>query len=197
MEEQIVYGDRMIPVKLPDNVQSAPPGISTTLTPVDDLEGAIRKALQEPLGRSPLSKIVKPNWKVTIAFDDPTVPCFAPIWEPAIKLVIEELEKGGVKRSNITLLCANALHRKFTRRELSKVIGEDLVKEFGYRLICHDAEDFENLSYMGVTESGYEVEINKLVTDSDLTVYINTVVWRGFNGGTPCGDTISLNCLSS
>lgn len=183
MEDQIVFGDQMIPVKLPDNVKSAPPGLSTTLSPVDDIEETIRKPLKEPLGRPPLSEIVKPDWKVTIAFDDPTVPCFTPIWEPAIRLVIQELEKGGVKRSNITLLCANGLHRKFTRRELAGIIGEDLVKEFRYRLICHDAEDNENLTYMGTTESGYEVEINKLVTDSDLTVYINTVVWRGFNGG--------------
>jgi len=197
MEEQIVFGDRMIPVKLPDNVQSAPQGFSTNLSPVDDIEGTFRKALQEPLGRPPLSKVAKPNWKVTIAFDDATVPCFAPVWEVAIKLVIEELEKGGVKRSNITLLCANALHRKFTRRELAKIIGDDLVKEFGYRLICHDAEDFENLSYLGTTESGYEVEINKLVTDSDLTVYVNTVVWRGFTGGwkSVCVGLASYRCI--
>jgi nickel-dependent lactate racemase len=108
---------------------------------------------------------------VTIAFDDPTVPCFAPVWEPAIRLVIEELEKGGVKKSNITLLCANALHRKFTRLELSKIIGAELAKEFGYRLMCHDAEDFENMTYLGITESGYEVEINRLVTE-DVMIMI-------------------------
>jgi len=197
VEEQIVFGDRMVPVRLPDDVKSAPPGLSTSLPPVDDLGATIRKALGEPLGRPPLSEIVKPNWKVTIAFDDPTVPCFAPVWEPAIKLVIEELEKGGVKRSHITLLCANALHRKFTRRELTKIIGADLVKEFGYRLICHDAEDFENLTYVGTSESGYEVEINRLVTDSDLTVYVNTVVWRGFNGGwkSICVGLASYRCI--
>lgn len=197
MEDQIVYGDKMIPVKLPDNVQTAPPGLSTTLPAVDDHVEAIRKALQNPLGRAPLHEMVKPNWKVTIAFDDPSVPCFVPLWEPAIKLVLEELERGGVKRSNITLLCANALHRKFTRRELGKIIGEDLVKEFRYRLVCHDAEDLENLTYIGTTESGYEVEINKLVTDSDLTVYINTVVWRGFNGGwkSICVGLASYRCI--
>jgi hypothetical protein len=183
MQDQIVYGDSMIPVKLPENVQSAPPGLSTTLAPVDDIAAVIRRALQQPLGRPALRELAKPNWKVTVAFDDPTVPCFAPVWEPAIRLVIEELEKKGVQRSDITLLCANALHRKFTRRELARIIGKDLVKEFGYRLICHDAEDVENLTYLGRTQSGYDVEINKLVTDSDLTVYINTVVWRGFNGG--------------
>lgn len=183
MKEAIVFGDRMMPITLPDDVRLAPPGLSTSLPAVDNIEEAIRRALLEPLGRPPLQELVKSDYKVTIAFDDPSVPCFAPVWEPAIKLVIAELEKAGVKRTNVTLLCANGLHRKFTRRELAQILGEDLVKEFRYRLICHDAEDRENLSYLGTTDSGYDVEINKLVTDSDLTVYINTVVWRGFNGG--------------
>jgi lactate racemase len=197
MEDQIVFGDRMIPVKLPDNVRSAPPGLSTTLPPVDNPEETILRALQRPLGRPPLREIVKPNWRVTIAFDDPTVPCFAPIWEPALRLVIEELVRGGVKKSQITLLCANALHRKFTRRELAKIIGKDLVRDFGYRVVCHDAEDFQNLTYLGTSESGYDVEINKLVTDSDLTVYLNTVVWRGFNGGwkSICVGLASYRCI--
>jgi hypothetical protein len=197
MKEQIVFGEQMIPVKLPENAISAPPGLSTALSSVDDVEETIRKALNKPLGRPPLGEWVKPNWKVTIAFDDPTVPCFVPIWEPAVKLVIEELEKAGVKRSCIKLLCANGLHRKFTRRELARIIGEDLVKEFGYRLSCHDAEDVENLTYLGRTESGYDVEINKLVTDADLTIYINTVVWRGFNGGwkSVCVGLGSYRCI--
>ena len=144
MEEQIVFGDEIMPVTLPDNIQSAPPGLSTTLSAVDNIEATVRQALLEPLDRPLLSEMAKPNWKVTIAFDDPTVPCFAPVWEPAIRLVIKELEKAGVKRSNITLVCANSLHRKFTRGELAGIIGKDLVKEFGYRLVCHDAEDVEN-----------------------------------------------------
>jgi hypothetical protein len=197
MQEQIVFGTETIPVTLPDNVITAPPGLSTTLTATDDIQGAVQQALRNPLGRSPLHQLVAPGSRVTIAFDDPTVPCFAPVWEPAIKLVIRELEKGGVKRSNITLVSAGGIHRKFTRFELAKIIGEDLVKEFGYRLICHDAEDQNNLSYLGTTRNGYEVEINNLVTDSDLTVYINTVVWRGFNGGwkSICVGLASYRCI--
>jgi lactate racemase len=183
MDEQIVFGDRMIPVKLPQRTKVASPGISVPLPPVHNLHGAIQDALKNPVGMPPLYELAKPGWKVTIAFDDPTAPCFAPVWEPAIRLVLEELDRAGVKRKDIFLLCANALHRKFTRRELAKVIGSGLIEEFGYRLLCHDAEDPENLSYLGTTVSGYDVEVNRLVTDSDLTIYINTVVWRGLNGG--------------
>jgi len=197
MKDQIVFGSRMIPVELPDDVQTAPPGLSTTLPPAEDLEGTIRTAIENPLGRARLRDTAKSDWKVTIAFDDPTVPCFAPVWEPAIKLVIAELESAGVRRTNITLLCANGLHRKFTRRELARILGDDLVKAFGYRVLCHDAEDPEGLTYLGQTDSGYDVEINRHVTDSDLIVYINTVVWRGFNGGwkSVCVGLGSYRCI--
>jgi hypothetical protein len=56
MEDQIVFGDRMIPVRLPGNVTGVPPGLSSTLPPVDDLEVTIRKALQGPLGHCPLGR---------------------------------------------------------------------------------------------------------------------------------------------
>jgi len=183
MNEQIVFGDRMIPVELPDHVRTAPPGLSTSLAPTADLGATVRDALDSPLGLPPLGQMARPDWKVTIAFDDPTVPCYAPVWETAIGAVLEELKGAGVKSRNISLVCANALHRKFTRMELAKLIGHGLVKEFGYRLTCHDAEDPENLVYLGTTESGYDVEVNRCVTDSDLTVYVNAVSWRGFNGG--------------
>ncbi|MCG6908614.1 MAG: lactate racemase domain-containing protein [Deltaproteobacteria bacterium] len=197
MNEQIIFGDKTIPVNLPEDVISAPPGLSTTLEPVDDIEGEIRNALKNPLGRSPLHELVKPGAKVTIAFDDPTVPCFAPVWEPAIKQVIAELEKGGVKPADITLVSAGGIHRKFTRMELAKIIGEDLVKRYGYRLTCHDAEDGRNLTHLGVTPNGYDVEVNKCIEDSDLTVYVNTVVWRGFNGGwkSICVGLASYRCI--
>jgi lactate racemase len=183
MKAQIVFGDQMARVTLPDSVITAPPGLSTTLEPVEDIAGEIQRALQSPLGRPPLPELVKPGDKVTIAFDDPTVPCFAPVWEPAIKQVIAELGRAGVTPADITLVNAGGIHRKFTRRELAKVIGNDLVRMFGYRLICHDAEDKQNLAYLGTTPSGYEVEVNRCLVESDLTVYVNTVVWRGFNGG--------------
>ena len=84
---------------------------------------------------------------------------------------------------NVTLLCANALHRRFPHDELARIIGQDLVDRFGERLICHDAEDAENIVNLGKTESGYDVELHRLAVESDLTVYVNAACHLGFNGG--------------
>jgi hypothetical protein len=84
---------------------------------------------------------------------------------------------------DITLLCANALHRKFSHRELAGILGTDVVATFGDRLRCHDAEDPRSIVNLGETTAGHPVEINRAVTDSDLTVYLNCSTTRGFSGG--------------
>jgi len=62
MQEQIVFGNKTIPVTLPDDIVTAPPGLSTTLPVTDDIQGAIQKALQNPLGRPPLHELVEPGF---------------------------------------------------------------------------------------------------------------------------------------
>jgi hypothetical protein len=157
--------------------------LSVPLPVADDLGAEVRRALTSPLDTPPLREIAKPGSRVTIAFDDATVGQFAPVWSTAIPAVLAELEAGGVRRSDVRLICANALHRKFTHEELAKLIGDDLVSEFGDRLTCHDAEDPDNLVHLGTTPSGYHVELNKAVVDDDLTVYVNCSTVRGFSGG--------------
>lgn len=183
MKKEIVFGNRFITVELPERVKIIKPeGISLPLDPVEPFE-EIERVLNKPLDAPPLHSLVNEKSRVTIAFDDPTAPCFAPVWYAGIKGIIKELERAGVKKDNVTLLCANGLHRKFTVEEISKVTGEEIVREFEGRILCHDAEDRENLVYLGKTRNGYDVEVNRLVLDSDLLIYLNTVVSRGFNGG--------------
>ena len=185
MDERIVFGDQWKRVQLPDGRSEvvSPGGVSLPLSPVEDLAEAVRAALKRPVDTPPLREIAKPGWRVTVAFDDPTVPCWAPVWETAIAVVLEELERAGVARKQVNLLCANALHRKFPPEELAGILGDRLVEEFRDRLSCHDAEDPDNLLYLGKTPSGYEVELNRCVADSDLTIYLNTSCTRGFSGG--------------
>jgi lactate racemase-like protein len=179
----IVFGDRWLEIELPDDTIEADGGMGTRLPPAPDLEAAVAAAMAQPLGLPPLAELARTARRVTIAFDDPTVPCFAPLWPAAIAATLRELRAAGVADENIRLLCANALHRKFTHGELAGILGPDLVAELGDRLSCHDAEDAANIVALGATPAGEPVELDRAVVDSDLLVYVNASSYRGFNGG--------------
>jgi hypothetical protein len=183
VEKQIVCGDRMVTADLPDDTHVVSPGFSLPLPACDDLGEEIRRALDHPLDRPPLADQVKPGDRVTIAFDDPTVPCYAPVWANALPSIVERLMSGGVKEKDINFICANSLHRKFTHAELAKVTGDDFVRDHGDRLTCHDGEDRDALVHLGKTASGLDVELNRAVIDSDRTIYLNCSTMRGFSGG--------------
>lgn len=185
MREHLVFGTGWIETELPDDTHVVPPGVSLPLPPVADLAAEIQNALREPLDAAPLAELARGARAVTVAFDDPTVPCYAPLWPVALPVVLAELERGGIGRDRVTLLCANALHRQFTVDELGRLIGPDLVREFAAagRLRCHDAEDPDALDHLGDTDLGEPVDVSRAVTESDLTVYVNASTTRGFSGG--------------
>jgi hypothetical protein len=139
------------------------------------------------MAHDPLSKLVNSKSRVTIAFDDPIgyvprekIPGFREI---AIKVLLEELDRLGVNSYRVRLVCAVGLHRKWTQRELSTIIGEDLAYKSGpNRLFNHDAEDKDNLVFLGETKRNQEVEVSRLVTDSDQLIYVSQP-WSHFNGG--------------
>lgn len=184
MKVALPYGEATLDATLPDRTVVIPNTELVTLPPVEDLEATVRHALAAPLGLPRIRELVKPGAGVVIAFDDATVASYGPIRGVAIKAVLDELEAAGVSRKNVTLICANALHRMLRREELARIIGEDLVAEFGSRLTCHDAEDRDAIVDLGKTpEHGYDVEVHRLVADSDLAVYVNARYNRGFSGG--------------
>ena len=180
-----MFGDGWISARVPDDTRVVEPGISLPLPPAADLAAAVRDALVRPLDTPPLADLARGAGRVTVAFDDPTVPCYAPLWATAVPLVLAELERAGVPRDRITLLCANALHRQFTPGELARVLGDDVVREFAAagRLRCHDAEAPDEVEDLGTTDRDEPVEISRFVTEADLTVYVNASTTRGFSGG--------------
>ncbi|MBI3107606.1 MAG: DUF2088 domain-containing protein [Candidatus Rokubacteria bacterium] len=184
MKVELPYGDRTVEATLPARTRILSNAEIAALPPVEDLPAAVERALQAPLGLPRIGELVRPGASVTIAFDDATVASYGPIRGVALEAVLRELEAAGVPRRNVTLICANALHRMFRPAELARLIGPDLVAEFGSRLICHDAEDPALMVNLGRTpEHGYEVEVHRLVVESDLTVYVNARYNRGFSGG--------------
>ena len=184
MKVQLPYGETTIEAELPENTRRLSNVEQARLPPLPDVAGAVRAALAAPRGLPRIGELVRPGATVTIAFDDHTTGSFGTIREVAIQAVLDELDAAGVRRGSVTLICANALHRMLRPDELVRLLGAGLVAEFGDRLLCHDAEDREQIVDLGVTPThGYPVEVHRLVADSDLTVYINTNYIRGFTGG--------------
>ncbi|TMB98231.1 MAG: DUF2088 domain-containing protein [Chloroflexi bacterium] len=184
VQVSLPYGSSSIQAELPERTVLVGGGDGRPrLEPAPDQEAAVREALANPLGLPPVRDIARPGGRVLIAFDDPTAPSFGPVRRLAIEAVLEELAEAGVPEENVTLLCANALHRRWTPEELSQIIGAELVARFGGRLICHDAESPEDIVNLGTTESGYDVDLHRLAVESDLTIYVNAACHLGFNGG--------------
>ncbi|HVE76132.1 MAG TPA: lactate racemase domain-containing protein [Actinomycetota bacterium] len=182
MKDQIVFGDSWLDVDLPDSIIEIPSSLSIPMPGVTDISSSIADAIERPIDRPPLADLARKAKKVLVAFDDATVPCYAPVWEHGLNAIVSALVDGGVDERNIELVCANALHRQFTFDELSRLIGTDLTNRFRDRIGCHDAES-PDMVEVGRTATGHVVDLSKKAVDADLVVYLNCSTTRGFSGG--------------
>jgi hypothetical protein len=165
-------------------LEKLPPGRSRVIYPAEPLEpltnpdAAIRHALVNPIGDSdPLPALLRPGMKLTIAFDDISLP-LPPMKRPdirqrVIEQVLDMAAAAGV--DDVHLIAALALHRRMTESELRHAVGDRVYDAFAPHglLYNHDAEDPDNLALIGTTDKGEEVEINKRAAESDLIVYVN------------------------
>ena len=159
---------------------------------IRDVRGAIRHALANPHGSEPLAELLKPGMKLTIAIDDVSLP-LPPMQSPDVRqLVLEEVielaARAGVE--DLKLYMANSLHRRMNASEIKHAVGERVYRSFFPKdLQNHDAEDPDNLLFVGTTEEGEEVELNKRAAESDLIVYvnINLVALDGGHKSVPVG----------
>ncbi|MBN2297592.1 MAG: DUF2088 domain-containing protein, partial [Deltaproteobacteria bacterium] len=184
IEEFIFYGDDIRIERFPARTRFI--YAHAPMAPLEDPYSAISTALNEPVLAEPLERQLTSTSRVTIAFDDPCLP--VPLMRNDIRAMvigelIRRLYKIGIPRDHIRIICANGLHRKWTMKELSLVLGEKVIKEMGaQRITCHDGTKENELIHLGTTPSGYEVEINRAVIDSDITIYVN-VNFTSMNGG--------------
>jgi hypothetical protein len=148
------------------------------VAPLEDPDAAIRHALLHPLGDSqPLPALLRSGMRLTIAFDDislPLPPMRSPdIRQRVIEAVLDMAAEAGV--DDVVLVAALALHRRMTEDELRHIVGDRVYDAFAPNglLTQHDAEDPDGMLHLGLTEAGEDVEINRRAATSDLLVYVN------------------------
>lgn len=170
------HGERLYLQKLPEGSRIIYP--PEPLDGIKDVSQEIRRALLNPLGDSkPLTDYLFPEMRLTIAFDDISLP-LPPMRKPDIRqLVIEEILNLAAEKGvdDVVLIAALALHRRMTQTELRHILGDRIFEAFyPYGLLLqHNAENEKELVHLGFTEKNEDVEINKRAAESDLLIYVN------------------------
>src|SRR5262245_52738941 len=93
-----------------------------SLPGVRDVDGLIRHALLNPQGSEPLPELLRPGMKLTIVFDDISIPLpqmqTPDVRQRVIEQVLEMAAAKGI--DDVELIAANALHRRMTPAELKR-----------------------------------------------------------------------------
>jgi nickel-dependent lactate racemase len=194
VKRALLFGDGALEVDLPARTVELP--APAPLPAIVDVEGAVRAAIERPLGSAPLRELAEAARKADlapgvpralVAFDDGAVPAF-PVAEPdfravAVPVVLETLAAAGIGPAETLLVCANALHRKWTRGEMARFLGPALpLLAPPQRLRCHDAEAPGAIAALGETPRGMEVRVARECAEAPLVVYVN-VTATPMNGG--------------
>ncbi len=184
------YGEGFERYRLPLGTRVIYP--NAPLDPLPDPTAAIHHAIDHPLGMEPLDDHLKPGMKVTIAFDDISLPLprmvLPDVRQRVMEIVLARLDRAGV--TDIELICAICLHRRVTPAELKRMLGSAIYHRFAPdRLYNHDAEDPDGNVHLGQTSVGEDVEINRRAVESDLLIYvnINLVTMDGGHKSVPVG----------
>jgi len=159
---------------------------SEPLHALPDPDGAIRDALLHPLEDDPLPSQLFAGMKLTIVFDDISLP-LPPMRRPDIRQrIIEQVldlaAASGV--DDVHIIAALALHRRMTEDELRHAVGDRVYDAFAPSGLLYnmDAEDPDEMVMLGETSEGEEVQMVRRAAESDLVVYVN-INMVSMNGG--------------
>lgn len=173
------YGRRQLTVSLPDEwqVELLASGKAPALP---DPMAAVEQALETSLGKKRLSDFADAQ-SVAIAINDKTRPV---PHEELLPPLLERLERLGLPPEAITLLVATGSRLPMSPDEFDRVLPAAVFKR--YRVVSHDAEDSDNLVYLGKTRRGTPVWINRHFVQADLRIVVGNIEphqFMGFSGG--------------
>ena len=173
----LAYGRTGLPVEFPDDR-------TTVIEPtwrdgLPDQAGAVRRALDHPLGSAPLRERVRRDQTVAISVCDVTRPMPS---ATVLPVVLEAL--SHVPADRIAIMIASGTHRATTRGELVEMLGADIVDH--NRIVVHDAFDDAQLVSLGEVDGGVPVWLNRTWVEADVRIttgFVEPHFFAGFSGG--------------
>lgn len=186
---QIEYGDAHLDIEVPDDSVVVSADGAVEPTPLPDPVAATREAITNPLGMAPIPELVGPGSTVTIAIPDRVKGGAHDTAHRKVALpaVLDELDRAGVRTSDIRVVCAIGLHRKNRDQEIAGLVGEATWERLGpAAFVNHDAEDPLGITDLGTSAMGNPVGVNSAVIEADLSILLGHVSgnpYGGYSGG--------------
>jgi nickel-dependent lactate racemase len=150
------------------------------MNPVPNVEKAIEDALSRPIGTPRLRELVRSGQTVALVVTDITRQLPEEIILP---LLLKELEAGGIRKKDITVVVATGTHRPNTPEELREKFGA-VVTEISF--INHDPWNSKELIHLGISKGGIPLVFNRKVVEADIRIstgVIETHLFSGYSGG--------------
>ena len=178
-EFSLPYGRGELSVSLPDEWQVELIAPKQVLA-LPDPSAAVSRVLDNPIGGSRLFDFAGAR-SAAIAINDKTRYVPYTILLPPL---LRQLKELGLAPEAITLLIATGSHSPMRPDELDEVLPAEILEH--YRVLRHDADDRDNLVYVGKTERDTPVWINRHFAQADLRIVTGNIEphqFMGFSGG--------------
>ena len=180
MQTSFAFGKTGLVVSLPDGPRYDLIE-SRSADPLVDVDAALGKALDRPIGSKPLVELAAGKRTAAISVCDITRPAPNSVTLPPL---LERLHAAGIPVEGITILIATGLHRAATTEEIETILGPEISTR--YRVVNHDAKAFADHQALGSTRRGTPVYIDKRFMEADLHItlgFIEQHLMLGFSGG--------------
>jgi len=150
-------------------------------TPVSDPVGAIRSAIERPIGTPPLAQIARGRREACVVICDITRPVPNRLILPQ---VLGTLQGAGIPREKITILVATGLHRPNVGDELIEMVGREIAEN--YRIENHHGKVLAEHTYLGQSPRGVPIWLDSRYVNADLKITTGLIephLMAGFSGG--------------
>jgi nickel-dependent lactate racemase len=181
MKIDLLYGRKGLPIDLPDTV-SAHVIRKHPMPLLPDPGGAVRRALEKPVGCPPLQELAQGKTNACILMCDITRPVPNGLILPPL---VESLTHAGIARENIVILVATGLHRPNEGAELAEIVGSPEILRT-VRIENHLARDARAHADLGKTSGGIPIMIDRRFAEADLKIVTGLVephFMAGYSGG--------------
>ena len=180
MQTTFAFGKTGLVVSLPDG-RDYDIVESRSADPIVDVQAAIERALDHPIGSMPLVELAAGKRTAAISVCDITRPAPNRVTLPPL---LARLHAAGIPEEGITILIATGLHRGATGEEIRTILGPEIAAR--YQVVNHDARAFTDHQPLGSTARGTPVYIDRRFIEAELHItlgFIEQHLMLGFSGG--------------